>query len=81
MTLWAKYQMLNSQHVLQMDKKILINVASIGLGWKGLSALTVLQATNSSVAIQQYHVPYDVNEHERLIRERDMPDDPATWYW
>lgn len=71
----------HSQHVLQMDDKLLINAASIGLGWKGLSALTVVQATDESISIQQYHVPYDVYEHERLIRERNMPEDPAIWYW
>ena len=71
----------HSQHVLQMDNKTLINVASVDLGWKGLSSLTLLQATGESLCVQQFQVPYDVDEHDRLIRERQMPDDPAIWYW
>lgn len=71
----------HSQHVLQVDNKLLVNVASVGLGWKGLSALTVLEATTDAIRVQQYQVPYDTDAHDRLVEERKMPADPAIWYW
>jgi len=71
----------HQQHILQLDHQLLINVASVGLGWQGLSSLTLLEDLHDKISIQQYQVPYDFHEHTRLIRERGMPDDPAIWYW
>lgn len=71
----------HAHHILQLDDKLLINVASIGLGWQGLSTLTLLEVVDDQTRIEQYQVPYDVDEHRRLVSERNMPSDPAIWYW
>lgn len=71
----------HAHHLLPLDNKLLINVASIGLGWQGLSALTLVESFQDQISIQQYQVPYDIHEHDRLVRERSMPYDPAIWYW
>lgn len=71
----------HAHHILYLDNKFLINVASVGLGWQGLSTLTLLEAVDEQTHIRQYQVPYDVDEHLQLIQERKMPPDPAIWYW
>ncbi|MCB0111407.1 MAG: metallophosphoesterase family protein [Caldilineaceae bacterium] len=71
----------HAHHVRQLDGKILINVAAVGLGWSGLSALTLLDTNKDDLAIRQYQVPYDISEHQRLVQARQMPDNPSIWYW
>jgi hypothetical protein len=64
-----------------LGEQLLLNVASVGLGWEGLSNLTLLTYIHGHLSIQQYQVPYDVDEHNRLVQKRGMPPDPAIWYW
>jgi predicted phosphodiesterase len=71
----------HAHHVIQVDGQLLINVASVGLGWAGLSALTVLECQPTGLSVVQYQVPFDVAVHDRLIKERQMPPNPAIWYW
>ncbi|MEZ4706992.1 MAG: metallophosphoesterase family protein [Caldilineaceae bacterium] len=71
----------HAHHVRQMDEKLLINVASVGLGWYGLAALTMLDYADDQLTVRQYQVPYDMAAHERMVKERQMPDSPAIWYW
>lgn len=70
-----------AHHVRQLDEKLLINVASVGLGWYGLAALTMLDYADDQLTVRQYQVPYDMAAHERMVKERQMPDSPAIWYW
>lgn len=68
----------HSHHVLALDGKLLVNVASVGLRRDGLSAVTLLDyvagpARDGGWAIQQLQVPYDVEKEERRKREREAP--------
>lgn len=56
-------------HVLTLDDKLLLNVASVGLREDGLSGLTILEF-NGHLSIQQLQVPYDTTEEKRLEEER-----------
>jgi len=60
-------------HVLSLDSKLLINVASVGLRRDGLSAWTLIEYTDGRLIVQQYTVPYDVAEEARLTQERGVP--------
>jgi predicted phosphodiesterase len=71
----------HASHMLPLGKQLLLNVASVGLGWEGLSSLTLLTYADGHLSIQQQQVPYDVTEHQQLVYERGMPPDPAIWYW
>lgn len=71
----------HAHHVRQVAGQLLINVASVGLGWAGLSALTMLECQPSGLSVQQYQVPFDVSAHDRLVQERAMLHNPAIWYW
>lgn len=71
----------HDHHVLQLDDKLLVNVACVGLGWRGYSTLTILEHVQGRTSIQQTQVPYDVSEHELLIKERQMPHNRAIYYW
>jgi len=59
-------------HVLALDEKLLLNVASVGLREDGLSGLTLLEY-NGHLSIQQLQVPYDTAEEKRLKAERAAP--------
>jgi len=59
-------------HVLALDGKLLLNVASVGLREDGLSALTILEF-NEQLSIQQLQLPYDTAEEKRLKEERAAP--------
>lgn len=62
----------HQHHVLALDGKLLLNVASVGLREDGLSGLTILEF-NGHLSIQQLQVPYDTAEEERLKEERAAP--------
>jgi predicted phosphodiesterase len=59
-------------HVLVLDGKLLLNVASVGLREDGLSGLTILEF-DGHLSIQQLQVPYDAAEEKRLKKERAAP--------
>ncbi len=62
----------HQHHVLALDGKLLLNVASVGLREDGLSGLTILEYSGH-LSIQQLQVPYDTAEEERLKKERGAP--------
>jgi putative phosphoesterase len=65
----------HAHHVIPLDKKLLINVASIGMQRNGFgqSAFTILEYADDRWNVQQHQVPYDVAAFERLSRERGVP--------
>jgi predicted phosphodiesterase len=62
----------HQHHVLALDGKLLLNVASVGLREDGLSGLTIVEY-NGHLSIQQLQVPYDTAEEVRLKEERAAP--------
>ncbi|MEW5867918.1 MAG: metallophosphoesterase family protein [Chloroflexota bacterium] len=66
------YGHFHQHHVLRLDDKLLLNVASVGLRSDGLSALTLVEYRAAWV-IRQFQVPYDVAEERRLMAERRVP--------
>ncbi len=65
----------HAHHVIPLDGKLLINVASVGMqrNGAGQSAFTILEYADERWTVQQYQVPYDVAVFERLCRERKVP--------
>jgi predicted phosphodiesterase len=63
----------HGNHVLSLDGKLLLNVASVGLRHDGLSAFTVVDYADEHWIIQQYQVPYDTKEEARLMIRREVP--------
>ncbi len=63
----------HEHHVLTLDSKLLVNVASVGLRKDGLSAFTLLEHTEGHWIVRQFQVPYDTGEEARLSVERDVP--------
>jgi predicted phosphodiesterase len=60
-------------HILWLDLKLLLNVASVGMRSDGLSAYTLLENVDGRWVVQQFQVPYDCAEEERLMIERRVP--------
>lgn len=67
------YGHMHQHHMLWMDSKLLLNVASVGLRPDGLSAYTLLENVDSRWVVQQFQVPYDTAAEERLIQLRGVP--------
>ena len=67
------YGHMHQHHMLWMDSKLLLNVASVGLRPDGLSAYTVLESVDSRWVVQQFQVPYDAAEEARLIQLHGVP--------
>lgn len=63
----------HSNHVIALDGKLLVNVASVGLRQDGMSAVTTLEFGDERWAIQQHMVPYDTKEEARLMIQREVP--------
>jgi len=68
------YGHFHSHHVIPMESKLLVNVASVGLGTEGMSALTVIDYVGGHWAVKQYMLPYDVHEEKRLMHELRVPE-------
>jgi protein phosphatase len=62
----------HQHHVLMLDGKLLLCVASVGFREDGLSGLTILEY-DGHLRVQQLQVPYDMAEEERLKQERAVP--------
>ena len=60
-------------HLIQLDDKLLLNVASIGMTHGKPSAWTLLEYSDERLSVQQFQVTYDVQEYERLMLERGVP--------
>lgn len=71
----------HAHHIRHLNGKIFLNVAAVGLGWAGLSTLTIVEADEPELRIRQYQVPYDMQEHYHLMAERQVPHSPAIYYW
>lgn len=67
------YGHMHQHHMLWLDAKLLLNVASVGARLDGLSAYTLLENTDSRWVVQQFQVPYDTAEEARLIQSRGVP--------
>jgi predicted phosphodiesterase len=63
----------HAHHLIQLDQRILINVASVGMKRGGQSALTILDYKDGRWTIQQLQIPYDTHELAHLIHVRGVP--------
>lgn len=60
-------------HVMRLDQKHLINVASVGLRYDGLANWTLIESKRNQLVIKQFQVPYDVVKERRLKLDRKVP--------
>jgi hypothetical protein len=67
------YGHLHQHHMLWMDAKLLLNVASVGLRSDGTSAYTLLENVDHRWVVRQFQVPYDTDEETRLTQLRGVP--------
>lgn len=67
------YGHMHKHHMLWLNDKILLNVASVGLGAQGMSAYTLLENFDNRWIVQQFQVPYDTVEESRLNKLRGVP--------
>jgi len=74
------YGHMHKHHMLWLDDKMLLNVASVGLGTEGLSAYTLLENFDNRWVVQQFQVPYDVVEESRLIQVRSGEWTKEWWF-
>jgi predicted phosphodiesterase len=63
----------HAHHVLALDGKLLVNVASVGLRADGLAALTLVDFADGRWGVRQFQVAYDVAEEARLTAEHGVP--------
>jgi predicted phosphodiesterase len=63
----------HQHHVMRLEGKILVNVASVGMRSDGLSAYTLIETINGQVVVQQFQVPYDTIEEARLTKLHGVP--------
>jgi predicted phosphodiesterase len=63
------------QHqVQQLDGKIVVNVASVGLRFNSKAAFSLIEFAGGRWIVEQYEVDYDRDEELRLMRERGAPE-------
>jgi predicted phosphodiesterase len=67
------YGHMHQHHMLWMDAKLLLNVASVGFRPDGLSAYTLLESLDSQLVVKQFQVPYDTEEEARLTQLLGVP--------
>ncbi|HEU5015504.1 MAG TPA: metallophosphoesterase family protein [Roseiflexaceae bacterium] len=63
----------HAHHIVPLDHKLLVNVASVGMKRGAQSAFTMLEYADERWTIQQYQTPYDTEQFTRLSRERGVP--------
>jgi len=68
------YGHFHRHHVIPLDGRLLVNVASVGLRKDETCALTIVELGRPAIAIRQYTIPYSGAEEKRLNRETRIPD-------
>jgi hypothetical protein len=63
----------HEHHVLSLNGKLLVNVASVGLRKDGLAAFTVIEYADDRWIVQQHMVPYDARAEAQLMIKREVP--------
>ena len=63
----------HKNHVIQIDGKILVNVASVGMRKDGMSAYSIVEYVDDKWIVEQYQVKYDETEERRLEKEKKFP--------
>ena len=63
----------HQNHVIPLDGKLLVNVASVGLTTVGLCSFTIIESIHDNLVVRQFSVPYDNKIEERLNRESNAP--------
>jgi predicted phosphodiesterase len=63
----------HAHHLIRLDQKLLLNVASVGMTYGKPSAYTLIDAYEDRLVVQQFQVPYDREEYQRLLRLRGVP--------
>ena len=64
----------HQQCVQWIDKKLLVNVASVGLRFDGRSAFTIIEFIDGRWVVSQFETAYDRNEEMHLIHDRGVPE-------
>lgn len=68
------YGHFHRHHVIHLDGRLLVNVASVGLRKDETCALTIVEPAGAGVAIRQYTIPYSGAEEQRLNTKACVPD-------
>ena len=63
----------HEHHVIPLDGKLLVNVASVGLVMHGFCSFTIIESVYDNLIVRQFSVPYDTEQEERLNRENAAP--------
>lgn len=63
----------HAHHIMHLDQRILINVASVGMKRGGQSGLTILDYADDRWTVQQFQIPYDTERLAALSHERGVP--------
>lgn len=63
----------HNHHVISLDQKLLLNVASVGMRKGGHSAFTIIDDSKGRLVVQQYQVPYDTDVLLKMSRDRGVP--------
>ncbi len=63
----------HAHHTIHLDRRILLNVASVGMKRGHLSAFTLLEYADERWTVQQFQVPYEAASFEHLSRARGVP--------
>ena len=63
----------HKHHVIPLDGKLLVNVASVGMRTDGFSSFTIIKSVCGNPIVRQFTVPYDSQQEERLNRKNGAP--------
>ena len=55
----------HKHHVIPLDGKLLVNVASVGLVTDDFSSFTIIESVYDNLVVRQFTVPYDNQQEER----------------
>ena len=68
------YGHFHRHHVIPLDGRLLVNVASVGLRKDETCTLTIVEPGGAAVAVRQYTIPYSGADEQRLNGEARIPD-------
>ncbi len=63
----------HDHHVIRLNNKMLVNVASVGLREDGMSNFTIIKDCAERMVVEQFTVPYDIKKEVWLNHESGAP--------